>query len=111
MQVRRQADFRNLCFLDQFVTRTGQLQPRRRTGLKQHVHRHLMRQVKTARQMALLPPLDRREEFRRPGDVLRLFGRKRSWEVRASLVRYCLQCMCQRRGICCRKRSSRGRPA
>eukprot|EP00891_Asterochloris_glomerata_P002895 jgi/Astpho2/2895/Aster-x0115 len=79
-EVRRQADFRNLRFLDQFVTRTGQLQPRRRTGLKQHVHRHLMRQIKTARQMALLPPLDRREEFRRPSDVLRLFGRKRSWE-------------------------------
>ena len=50
------ADFRNLEFLNDFVTDGGQIVSRRTTKLQAKVHRHLARQIKTARIMALLPP-------------------------------------------------------
>lgn len=50
------ADFRNPLFLSNFLSEAGKLVPRRRTKLQQKVHRHLCRQVKIARCMALLPP-------------------------------------------------------
>ncbi|CAK0771076.1 hypothetical protein CVIRNUC_003830 [Coccomyxa viridis] len=53
--VRAQADFRNQPFLNAFVSELGKLPPKRTTGLQQKTHRHLCRQIKLARQMALLP--------------------------------------------------------
>lgn len=59
----QQADFKNLSFLNRFVTDTGRLIARRQTKLRQKVHRHVARQVKLARQLALLPFTNRRPEF------------------------------------------------
>lgn len=50
------ADFRNAQFLASFVTETGRLLPRRATKLSAKLHRHVGRQVKTARAMALMRP-------------------------------------------------------
>lgn len=49
------ADFRNLEFLNEFVTEGGQIVHRSKSKLQAKVHRHLARQIKTARVMALLP--------------------------------------------------------
>ena len=49
------ADFRNLEFLNEFVSKGGQIIPRSKSKLQAKVHRHLARQIKTARVMALLP--------------------------------------------------------
>lgn len=54
-EVLRSADFRNLQFLDRFVSDGGQIVSRQKTKLQSKVHRHLARQIKTARVMALLP--------------------------------------------------------
>ena len=54
-EVLASADFRNLEFLNEFVTDGGQIVPRTKTKLQAKVHRHLARQIKTARVMALLP--------------------------------------------------------
>ena len=54
-QVMAEADFRNLHFLNAFVSNGGQIPPRSKTKLQAKVHRHLARQIKTARNMALLP--------------------------------------------------------
>ena len=54
-QVLALADFRNLEFLNEFVTEGGQIVPRSKSKLQAKVHRHLARQIKTARVMALLP--------------------------------------------------------
>lgn len=54
-EVLRTADFRDLQFLDRFVTDGGQIVSRQKTKLQSKVHRHLARQIKTARVMALLP--------------------------------------------------------
>lgn len=56
-EIRAKADFRDARFLASLLTDTGRLPPRRRTRLTQAAHRHVMRQVKLARQMALLHPL------------------------------------------------------
>ncbi|BDA42118.1 probable 30S ribosomal protein S18 at C-terminar half [Coccomyxa sp. Obi] len=53
--VRAQADFRNQAFLNRFISELGKLPPKRTTRLQQKTHRHLCRQIKLARQMALLP--------------------------------------------------------
>ncbi|CAD7696442.1 unnamed protein product [Ostreobium quekettii] len=58
-----QADYKNLAFLNKFVTITGRLLPRRQTKLKQKVHRHVCREVKLARQLGLLPFTGRRADF------------------------------------------------
>lgn len=42
----KEADFRNLSFLNRFTSDAGQLPPRRVTKLKKKVHTHLARQVK-----------------------------------------------------------------
>ena len=49
------ADFKNLSFLNEFVSEGGQIVPRSKTKLQAKVHRHLARQIKTARVMGLLP--------------------------------------------------------
>lgn len=54
-QVLGAADFKNLQFLNAFVSNGGQILPRSKTKLQAKVHRHLARQIKTARIMALLP--------------------------------------------------------
>ncbi len=54
-QVLDMADFRNLQFLNAYVSDGGQIAPRSTTKLQAKVHRHLARQIKTARVMALLP--------------------------------------------------------
>ena len=54
-EVLQSADFRNLHFLNAFVSDGGQILPRNKTKLQAKVHRHLARQIKTARIMALLP--------------------------------------------------------
>eukprot|EP00887_Chlorella_sp_A99_P008040 scaffold12.g8040.t1 len=54
--VMERADFRNPKFLSQFVSEGGKLHPRRRTQLRQKLHRHLARQVKIARIMGLMAP-------------------------------------------------------
>lgn len=61
------ADFKNLQFLNGFVTNVGRIMSRKETKLKARVHRHVVKQVKIARQMALLPYQDRREEFKKGG--------------------------------------------
>lgn len=59
------ADFRNGAFLSQFVTATGKLLPRRRTKLSAKLHSALCREIKLARNMALLHPLQRSYETKR----------------------------------------------
>ena len=54
-------DFRDARTLQSLLSETGKLPPRRRTRLAQKHHRHLMRQVKLARQLALLHPLNNRD--------------------------------------------------
>lgn len=54
-EVLASADFRNLEFLNEFVSEGGQIVPRSKSKLQAKVHRHLARQIKTARVMALLP--------------------------------------------------------
>lgn len=54
-------DFRDAKTLQSLLSETGKLPPRRRTRLSQKHHRHLMRQVKLARQLALLHPLNNRD--------------------------------------------------
>lgn len=53
---KKNADFKNARFLSQFISETGQLAPRRATRLSAKLHRHVCRQVKVARRMALLHP-------------------------------------------------------
>lgn len=54
-EVLQAADFKNLHFLNAFVSDGGQILSRNKTKLQAKVHRHLARQIKTARIMALLP--------------------------------------------------------
>lgn len=51
----RRIDFRQYEDLDKFLTASGQLPRREWTGLRTKVQKHVCRQVKIARQMALLP--------------------------------------------------------
>ena len=59
--LRALVDFRDARTLQALLSETGKLPPRRRTRLAQKHHRHLMRQVKLARQLALLHPLNNRD--------------------------------------------------
>ena len=54
-EVHRLADFRNLPVLNEFVSEGGQIVSRQKSKLQSKVHRHLARQIKTGRVMALLP--------------------------------------------------------
>ncbi|DBB05726.1 hypothetical protein WJX77_001751 [Trebouxia sp. C0004] len=69
-EVLQAADFRNLHFLNAFVSDGGQILSRNKTKLQAKVHRHLARQIKTARIMALLPHSGRAEEFQQGADDL-----------------------------------------
>ncbi|KAL6781775.1 MRPS18 [Auxenochlorella protothecoides x Auxenochlorella symbiontica] len=48
------ADFRDAAFLSSFITDTGRIVPRRRTKLSAKLHKHVARQIKTARAMGIL---------------------------------------------------------
>eukprot|EP00873_Tetraselmis_striata_P039661 jgi/Tetstr1/459925/TSEL_005265.t1 len=64
-EVREMIDFKNQEFLSAHVTDMGQLLPRRRTRLKKSTHRKLMRAIKLARCMALLPTTSKLPQFSR----------------------------------------------
>jgi ribosomal protein S18 len=64
-EVRDAIDFRDQEFLSGYLTDMGQLLPRRRTKLKKSTHRRLMRAVKLARCMALLPTTSKLPQFSR----------------------------------------------
>ena len=51
----RRVDFRNARSLSNFLSHHGKLLRRRKTGLKAKVHRSVGREIKLARDMALLP--------------------------------------------------------
>lgn len=59
----READFRNVGFLHKFTSETGNLPPRKVTKLQKKYHSHVMRQIKIARNMALLPPEGKLQEL------------------------------------------------
>lgn len=48
-------DYKNVEFLQQFLSDSGKICPRRQTGVSAHQQRRLARAVKRARHMALLP--------------------------------------------------------
>eukprot|EP00850_Spirogloea_muscicola_P001870 SM000007S20830 [mRNA] locus=s7:396214:397431:- [translate_table: standard] len=72
-----QADFRNVRFLANYLTDTGNLVPRRQTRVSAKAQRKMVREVKTARALGLLPftsvgrPPFRAHRFRqgRPSDI------------------------------------------
>ena len=45
--------------LSRYVTDTGKILPRRRTGLSAKVHRKMVKQVKTSRMMGVIPFTER----------------------------------------------------
>lgn len=57
VQVRREVDFRNIGLLTAFTGRQGMLLGRRAKHVRAVTQRKAARAVKTARQMALLPPV------------------------------------------------------
>jgi len=52
-------DFRNARLLSQFVSETGKLLPRRKSGLSAKVHRKMVKRVKTSRIMGIIPFTER----------------------------------------------------
>lgn len=52
-------DFRNARLLSQFVSETGKILPKRKTGLSAKVHRKMTRQVKVSRVMGIMPFTER----------------------------------------------------
>jgi ribosomal protein S18 len=58
-EVGRYADYKNAPLLASFLSESGKLPLRSRTHLRAKLHRHLSRQVKIARQMAILSPTER----------------------------------------------------
>uniref|UniRef100_A0A061QZJ3 Small ribosomal subunit protein bS18c n=1 Tax=Tetraselmis sp. GSL018 TaxID=582737 RepID=A0A061QZJ3_9CHLO len=63
--VRAQIDFKDRRFLSSFLSEQGQLLPRRRTRLRKKTHRKVMRAVKLARCMALLPFTSKLPQYER----------------------------------------------
>ncbi len=61
-EAQRYGDFKNIDFLSRFVTGAGRLKSRRLTRLKPVVHARLMRNIKVARVMALMPHEARYED-------------------------------------------------
>ena len=58
-------DFRDVKVLSNFVTDTGRIIQRRKTGVRQKVQRKMNRAIKTARQMAIMPFDERLVPIRR----------------------------------------------
>ena len=58
-QLLESLDFRNASLLTQFISDTGKILPRRRTGLSAKVHRKMVKQVKTSRMMGVIPFTER----------------------------------------------------
>lgn len=52
-------DFRNPNFLNNFITESGKINPRRQTRLPAKLHRNVVRQIKLARSLALMCPTAR----------------------------------------------------
>lgn len=48
-------DYKNVDFLRNFITESGKIAPRRTTGVSPLYHRKLVREIKKARSIALLP--------------------------------------------------------
>ena len=55
--------FLNSDLLSRYVTEQGKILPRRKTGLKKKTQRKLVRTIKLARQMAILPTNSREKDF------------------------------------------------
>ena len=62
-EVRALIDYKDRRFLSGFLSEQGQLLPRRRTKLRAKTHRKIMRAVKLARCMALLPPTSKLPQY------------------------------------------------
>ena len=58
-QLLESLDFRNASMLTQFISETGKILPRRKTGLSAKVHRKMVKQVKTSRMMGVIPFTER----------------------------------------------------
>lgn len=56
-------DFRNARLLSQFVSETGKILPKRKTGLSAKVHRKMVKQVKVSRVMGIMPFTERLPQF------------------------------------------------
>uniref|UniRef100_A0A0D6RAQ2 Small ribosomal subunit protein bS18c n=1 Tax=Araucaria cunninghamii TaxID=56994 RepID=A0A0D6RAQ2_ARACU len=54
-EVLRKADFRNVRFLQHFITEAGIIWPRKKFGISAKAQRKLIREIKTARAFGLLP--------------------------------------------------------
>lgn len=54
-EVLRKADFRNVRFLQNFITEAGILYPRKKFGIKAKAQRKIAREIKTARAFGLMP--------------------------------------------------------
>lgn len=52
-------DFRNARLLSQFVSETGKILPKRKTGLSAKVHRKMAKQIKVSRVMGIMPFTER----------------------------------------------------
>mgnify|MGYP000135595023 CR=1 FL=1 len=51
-------DYKNIQFLSKFINDRGKILPRKATGLCEKHQKEVVRAIKTARQMALLPYVD-----------------------------------------------------
>lgn len=60
-------DFRNPNFLNNFISESGKINPRRQTRLPAKMHRTVVRQIKFARSLALMCPTSR-VHLQSPGD-------------------------------------------
>lgn len=92
-EVHRLADFRNLPVLNEFVSEGGQIVSRQKSKLQSKVHRHLARQIKTARVMALLPHAGMVHTARSALRLLTQVGFQLCWVVWVPLARFgCCSC-------------------
>ena len=60
---KRGADYKDLGTISQFLTENGKLIPSRITGLSTSQQRELTRQIKIARQLALIPYCDNHRKY------------------------------------------------
>lgn len=63
--LKRKLDFKNLMLMNNYLSDGGLILPRRLTRLSKRVQKRLVKSVKLAQALALLPVLDRRPEFKR----------------------------------------------
>lgn len=63
--LKRKLNFKNLMLMNNYLSDGGLILPRRLTRLSKRVQKKLVKSVKLAQALALLPVLDRRPEFKR----------------------------------------------